>query len=105
MRFSDFETIMSSKRMMRYVHACNGDTRKAMTLYRYNFGKFNNFPTRQIIPVTTVVGNSGMGRNKKQVARFYSWVCSVSTRKGSSLPNASTSSATIFFNSSCGTIN
>lgn len=36
MRFSDFEIIMSSKRMMRYVQACNGNTRKAMTLYRYN---------------------------------------------------------------------
>lgn len=27
---------MSQKRMKRYVTACNGDTRKAMTLYRYN---------------------------------------------------------------------
>lgn len=36
MKFSIFETIMSSKRMRRYVNACGGDTRKAMTLYRYN---------------------------------------------------------------------
>ena len=36
MRFSDFESIMSSKRMTRYVNACGGNTRKAMTLYRYN---------------------------------------------------------------------
>ena len=36
MRFSDFESIMSSKRMTRYVNACEGNTRKAMTLYRYN---------------------------------------------------------------------
>lgn len=27
---------MSQKRMERYVEACGGDTRKAMTLYRYN---------------------------------------------------------------------
>lgn len=36
MKFSDFERIMSHKRMERYLVACGGDTRKAMTLYRYN---------------------------------------------------------------------
>jgi hypothetical protein len=36
MKFLDFEHIMSQKRMERYVKACGGDTRKAMTLYRYN---------------------------------------------------------------------
>jgi len=36
MKFSEFERIMSQKRMRRYVTACGGDTRKAMTLYRYN---------------------------------------------------------------------
>lgn len=36
MKYADFEKIMSSRRMERYVRACGGDTRKAMTLYRYN---------------------------------------------------------------------
>lgn len=36
MKYSDFENIMSSQRMERYLSACKGDTRKAMTLYRYN---------------------------------------------------------------------
>lgn len=36
MRYSDFEKIVSQKRMNRYVQACGGNTRKAMTLYRYN---------------------------------------------------------------------
>lgn len=36
MRFLVFEAIMSPKRIRRYVNACSGDTRKAMTLYRYN---------------------------------------------------------------------
>ncbi len=36
MRFSEFEKLMSSKRMKRYLDACGGKTRKAMTLYRYN---------------------------------------------------------------------
>ena len=36
MKFIEFESIMSSKRMRRYVNACGGDTRKAMALYRYN---------------------------------------------------------------------
>ena len=36
LKFSNFEAIMSSKLMRRYVNACGGDTRKAMTLYRYN---------------------------------------------------------------------
>ena len=36
MRYSEFEKIVSQKRMRRYVVACGGNTRKAMTLYRYN---------------------------------------------------------------------
>ncbi len=36
MRFNDFEHIMSSARLQKYVCACNGDTRKAMVLYRLN---------------------------------------------------------------------
>ena len=36
MKYADFENIMSMQRMERYLRACEGDTRKAMTLYRYN---------------------------------------------------------------------
>jgi hypothetical protein len=36
MRFREFERIISTARMGRYVSACGGDTRKAMTLYRKN---------------------------------------------------------------------
>ena len=36
MRYQEFERIVSEERMRRYVEACEGDTRKAMTLYRYN---------------------------------------------------------------------
>jgi len=36
MKYIDFEAIMSSSRMNRYKFACGGDTRKALTLYRYN---------------------------------------------------------------------
>jgi hypothetical protein len=36
MKYADFERIISAKRMERYLIACSGDTRKAMTLYRYN---------------------------------------------------------------------
>lgn len=36
MKYTDFERIISKKRMGRYLNACGGDTRKAMTLYRYN---------------------------------------------------------------------
>ena len=36
MEYKEFERIMSKKRMGRYLTACQGDTRKAMTLYRYN---------------------------------------------------------------------
>jgi len=36
MRYKQFEYIFSEDRMRKYVTACNGDTRRAMTLYRYN---------------------------------------------------------------------
>ncbi len=36
MEYPVFEKIMSPKRMQRYVSGCGGNTRKAMTLYRYN---------------------------------------------------------------------
>ena len=36
MRYKDFEQIISEERLVRYLQACGGNTRKAMTLYRYN---------------------------------------------------------------------
>jgi len=36
MNYTDFERVMSSPRMNRYKLACGGDTKKALTLYRYN---------------------------------------------------------------------
>lgn len=36
MIFNDFEQALSPERLRRYLDACNNDTRKAMTLYRYN---------------------------------------------------------------------
>lgn len=36
MRYRDFENVMTSARMNRYLLACNGNSRKAMTLYRKN---------------------------------------------------------------------
>lgn len=36
MKFNDFEQALSAERLQRYREACHYDTRKAMTLYRYN---------------------------------------------------------------------
>ena len=36
MRYSDFTSIMTNARMNRYLLACGGNSRKAMTLYRKN---------------------------------------------------------------------
>jgi hypothetical protein len=36
MKFSEFEKILSRARMSRYLIACGGNSKKAMTLYRYN---------------------------------------------------------------------
>lgn len=36
MKYKDFETVLSSQRLQRYVVSCSGNTRKAMTLYREN---------------------------------------------------------------------
>lgn len=36
MKYKEFENIISAQRMRKYLVACGGDTKKAMTLYRYN---------------------------------------------------------------------
>ena len=36
MKYTEFEDIISSDRMRKYLVACNNDTRRAMTLYRHN---------------------------------------------------------------------
>lgn len=36
MKYNEFEETISPERMQRYVLACGNDTRRAMTLYRYN---------------------------------------------------------------------
>lgn len=36
MKYKTYEYIFSEDRLQKYVRACNGDTRRALTLYRYN---------------------------------------------------------------------
>ncbi|MFM7850402.1 MAG: CAAX protease, partial [Flammeovirgaceae bacterium] len=36
MKYSEFENIMSTTRMRRYLAACNNNSKRAMTLYRKN---------------------------------------------------------------------
>lgn len=36
MKFKEFEAVLSAERITRYLNACGGNTRKAMTLYREN---------------------------------------------------------------------
>lgn len=36
MKYQEFENIMSSQRMSRYLSACGGNSKRAMTLYRLN---------------------------------------------------------------------
>ena len=36
MKYSEFEDIISQQRMRKYLLACNNESKRAMTLYRYN---------------------------------------------------------------------
>jgi hypothetical protein len=36
MKYTEFEDLISSERMRKYLVACGNDTRKAMKLYRLN---------------------------------------------------------------------
>ena len=45
MKFQDFENIMSPARMSRYLTACGGNSKKAMTLYRFNLRASQEFFT------------------------------------------------------------
>ena len=45
MKFQDFEDIMSAARMSRYLTACGGNSKKAMTLYRLNLRVSQEFFT------------------------------------------------------------
>jgi len=45
MRYNKFAEILSPARMSRYLTATNGDTRKAMTLYRLNLKLSQEFFT------------------------------------------------------------
>ena len=45
MKYDQFENIISAPRMSRYLSACEGNTRKAMTLYRLNLRLSQEFFT------------------------------------------------------------
>ena len=45
MKYAKFESILSAARMNRYLVASNGNTRKAMTLYRLNLKLSQEFFT------------------------------------------------------------
>lgn len=36
MKYSEFEDIISQQRMRKYLQVCNNESKRAMTLYRYN---------------------------------------------------------------------
>ena len=36
MKYLDFEDVNSHDRLRKYVQVCSNDTKRAMTLYRYN---------------------------------------------------------------------
>ena len=36
MKYSEFEDIISQQRMRKYLLTCNNESKRAMTLYRYN---------------------------------------------------------------------
>lgn len=45
MKYKDFEDVISTPRMSRYLASCNGNTKKAMTLYRKNLKLSQEFFT------------------------------------------------------------
>ena len=45
MKYSEVENILSTARMSRYVNACQANTKKAMTLYRFNLKLSQEFFT------------------------------------------------------------
>lgn len=87
MRFVDFEQIMSVPRMSRYVTACNGDTRKAMTLYRLNL--------RLSQELFTVVGCFEVAL-RNAIDRHYSSLCGADWLRDSARPGG------MFSNRACG---
>ena len=58
MKYEDFEELFSAKRMQKYLQACGGDTRRAMTLYRYNLKLSQEMFTLISLAVSSLHGNS-----------------------------------------------
>ncbi|MBO7566007.1 MAG: hypothetical protein J6T60_02775 [Bacteroidales bacterium] len=46
MKYTEFEDLISSARMRKYITACGNDTRKAMKLYRLNLKLLLRQPCR-----------------------------------------------------------
>lgn len=65
MKYSDFEYIMSTPRMNRYLGACNNDTKKAMTLYRKNLKLSQELFT--VISCFEVALRNGIDRHYKNI--------------------------------------
>ncbi len=62
MRFQDFEKVMSRHRINRYLMACEGRSKKAMTLYRLNlrlsqemFTIIAALKSHSVMPLTRII--------------------------------------------------
>ena len=79
MKYSDFEYIMSTPRMNRYLGACNNDTRKAMKLYRKNLKLSQELFT--VISCFEVALRNGIDRHYKNI-HGNNWLRDFATNRG-----------------------
>lgn len=72
MLYSEFAKVMTTHRMSRYLTACGGDSRKAMTLYRKNLLISREMFT--ITPLLAVKNTMYVRQNYGIILQLFRWM-------------------------------
>lgn len=75
MKYNTFERLFSQERMDRYLQACGGDSRKAMTLYRYNLQLSQQiFTIISFFLQESVISISHVLNEYQKIQRLFLWM-------------------------------
>lgn len=72
MRYNEYEVAFSPARLSRYKAACGGDTRKAMTLYRYNVRLCQKFYA--VLSVFEIILRNAIDRHFRAYYNDPNWI-------------------------------
>lgn len=80
MKYNEYETAFSSARLNKYKMACNGNSTKALTLYRHNIKLCQKF--YGVLNIFEIILRNAIDRHYQTYFNDKDWICTQIRQKG-----------------------